>query len=49
MVVGEAVFEAVAPVAFVAVDAGDEGRVDEGFAGGFGALLFVGQDVGAWG
>lgn len=46
MLVGEAVFQAVGAVAFVAVHAGDEGGVDEGFAGGVGALLFVGEDVG---
>lgn len=37
-------FETVRAAAFVAEDACDEGRVDEGFAGGFGALLFVGED-----
>ena len=42
MVVGEAVFEAVRAVAFVAVHAGDEWSVDEGFAAGVCALLLVG-------
>ena len=42
MVVGEAVSEAVGAVAFLAEHAGDEGGVDEGFAGCFAALLFVG-------
>lgn len=45
MVVGEAVLEAVRSVAFVAVYAGDEGSIDEGFAGGVCALLLVGEDV----
>lgn len=44
--VGEAVFEAVGAVAFVAVHAGDEGGVDQRFAGRVGALLLVGEDVG---
>ena len=46
MVVGEAVFEAVRAVAFVAVHACDERSVDQGFAAGVRALLLVGEDVG---
>lgn len=46
MVVGEAVFEAIVSPAFVAVYAGHEGCVDQGLAARFGALLFVGEDVG---
>ena len=49
MVVAEAVLEAVGAVAFVAEDAGDEGRVDEGFAADLGALLLVREDVGLLG
>ena len=46
MVVGEAVFEAVRPVALLAEHARHEWGVDEGLAGRVGALLFVGEDVG---
>lgn len=46
MIVSEAVLEAVGAVALVAEHAGDERGVDEGFAASFGALLFVGEDVG---
>lgn len=44
MLISEAVFEAVGAAAFFAGDAGDERGVDEGFAAGLGALLFVGED-----
>lgn len=46
VLVREAVFQAVGAVAFVAVHAGDEGGVDQRFAGRVGALLLVGEDVG---
>jgi hypothetical protein len=45
VIVGEAVFEAVFPPAFVAVHARHEGSVDQGLARGLRALLFVREDA----
>jgi hypothetical protein len=44
MIVSEPVFETVLSPALFAVHTRDQRRVDESFAGGIGALLFVGED-----
>jgi hypothetical protein len=49
VLVCEAVFETVGPIAFVAVHARHERGVDEGFALRVGALLLVGEDIGLCG